>query len=179
MTRPHRPRDSARPLGRGMLIAGWILGLGLLSLLFTDLLEQQRNPNQNLNLSSTGSGVHEVSLQRNRFGHYLATGDINGEAVELLLDTGASDVSVPAGVAQRLGLRRGQPVRYSTANGTITAYLTRIPVLRLGTIELHDIRASINPQMDGETILLGMSFLRHLEFTQRGDTLIIRQYPQP
>jgi aspartyl protease family protein len=28
-------------------------------------------------------------------------------------------------------------------------------------------------------ILLGMSFLKHLEFTQRGDTLTLRQYPDP
>jgi len=31
--------------------------------------------------------------------------------------------------------------------------------------------------MEGETILLGVSVLKQLEFTQRGDTLIIRQYP--
>jgi aspartyl protease family protein len=161
-----------------MLITGWILGIGLLSLLFSGVLDHQRNPNQNLTMHVSGNGVREVVLQRNRGGHYLANGRINGQEVEFLLDTGASDVSVPQVVAQRLGLERGMPLTYSTANGNITAYLTRIPQLDLGGIELHDIRASINPYMDGETILLGMSFLKHLEFTQRGDTLIIRQYPQ-
>jgi aspartyl protease family protein len=28
-----------------------------------------------------------------------------------------------------------------------------------------------------EEVLLGMSFLRYIEFSQRGDTLILRQYP--
>lgn len=176
MTPPDHSSDNGRPIGRGMLIAGWVIGIGLLSLLFGNLLEQQRNPNQNLAMISEGATRH-VTLQRNRYGHYLATGSINGEEVEFLLDTGASDVSVPHSLARRLRLERGQPLRYSTANGNITAYLTRIPQLRLGSIELHDIRASINPHMDGETILLGMSFLKHLEFTQRGDTLIIRRYP--
>jgi aspartyl protease family protein len=32
--------------------------------------------------------------------------------------------------------------------------------------------------MDGNEVLLGMSFLKHLEFTQRGDTLILKQLPQ-
>ena len=172
------PTDSGRPLGRGMLIVGWIIGLSLLSLLFGDILDQQRNPNQNLTGTATENGLREVLLQRNRHGHYLATGMINGKAVEFMLDTGASDVSVPQPVAERLGLKRGQPLFYNTANGTITAYHTRLARLELGGIALQDVRASINPHMGGETILLGMSFLKHLEFTQRGDTLLLRQYPQ-
>lgn len=161
-----------------MLIAGWIVGLGLLSLLFGDILSQQRNPNQNLAGSTAENGTREVLLQRSRHGHYLATGTINGKEVEFMLDTGASDVSVPQPVAERLGLKQGRPLFYNTANGTITAYQTRLARLELGGIVLHDIRASINPHMQGETLLLGMSFLKHLEFTQRGDTLLLRQYPQ-
>lgn len=164
-------------LGRGMLIGGWVLGFLLLALLFHDLLEHQRNPNRTVNSNTAVNGVREVILQRNRSGHYLVTGRIDHQPVEFMLDTGASDVSVPEGVARRLGLQRGIPVTYSTANGTITAYLSRLPSLSLGDIELQDVQASINPHMEGDTILLGMSFLKYLEFTQRGDTLIIRQYP--
>lgn len=161
-----------------MLIAGWVVGLALLSLLFSGVLERQHNPNQQLNMRVGANGVREVVLQRNRDGHYVASGHINSGKVEFMLDTGASDVSIPGNIADSLGLKRGQPATYSTANGYITSYLTRIASLDLGGIELHDVRASINPHMDGDTILLGMSFLKHLEFTQRGDTLIIRQYPQ-
>lgn len=161
-----------------MLIAGWVLGLALLSFFFSDLLDKQSNPNQHLNAAVSTDGVKEVILQRNRGGHYLATGKINGQAVEFLLDTGASDVSVPQRLARQLGLRRGPAAVYGTANGSITSYLTQIASLNLGGIELHDVRASINPSAEGNTVLLGMSFLKHLEFTQRGDTLIIRQYPQ-
>ena len=32
--------------------------------------------------------------------------------------------------------------------------------------------------MEDNGILLGMSVLKRLEFTQRGDTLILRQYPE-
>jgi aspartyl protease family protein len=79
-------------------------------------------------------------------------------------------------MAEKLGLRRGPAQQYNTANGVITGYLTRLNSVRLGDIELHDIRASINPRDQGDELLLGMSFLRELEFTQRGDTLTIRQY---
>lgn len=160
-----------------MMIAGWIIGIALLSLLFNNVLEKQINPNQRVAARMNDSGVREVMLQRNRYGHYVANGKINGHTVEFLLDTGASDVSVPQSMAKRLGLKPGQPITYNTANGNITAYLTTIGDLRLGNIALQNIPASINPNKGDQTILLGMSFLKHLEFTQSGDTLIIRQYP--
>ena len=177
MSEPGSQPGGPSGLGRGMLILGWGLGLALLALLFSGVLEHQHNPNRQLHTVYSSDGAREVVLQRNRAGHYLANGIINGQDVEFLLDTGASDVSIPQQVATRLGLQAGQARVYRTANGQITAYDTRLPSLALGEIRLHDVRASINPHMDGETILLGMSFLRYLEFTQRGDSLIIRQYP--
>ena len=177
MSQQNSQRDTAHRTGKVMTIAGWIVGLALLTLLFNNLLEKQLNPNQRVAARMGDGGVREVVLQRNRYGHYVANGEINGHTVEFLLDTGATDVSIPQSLAGPLGLKRGQPITYNTANGSITAYLTRIQDLRLGNIALQDIPASINPYKGDETILLGMSFLKHLEFTQRGDTLIIRQYP--
>jgi aspartyl protease family protein len=46
----------------------------------------------------------------------------------------------------------------------------------IGDISLEGVRASINPNVRDMDILLGMSFLKNLEFTQRGNTLILRQY---
>jgi len=109
----------------------------------------------------------------------VASGSINNTPVVFLLDTGASDVSVPEKLAQAIGLKRGRPMIYQTANGTITVYATRLDKVDLGGIVLGQVRASINPNMQGNKVLLGMSFLKHLEFTQRGDTLILKQYPSP
>lgn len=159
-----------------MMIAAWVAGLGMLSLLFSNVLEKQRNPNRWVETVQSVDGIREIRLQRNRYGHYLASGSINGQPVEFMLDTGASDVSIPDSVASRVGLERGAPRYYNTANGTIKAYATVLESVGLGELELQRIRASINPHMEGETILLGMSVLKQLEFTQRGDTLIIRQY---
>jgi len=52
---------------------------------------------------------------------------------------------------------------------------------KLNNIEqsLGPMTASINPAMGQQEVLLGMSFLKHLEFTQRGNTLTLRQYAQP
>ena len=91
------------------------------------------------------------------------------------MDTGATSVSVPASVARPIGLKRGAPQRANTANGQITTYATRLDEVRLGDIRLDNVRADINPHMQGDEVLLGMSFLRKLEFTQRDRELTIRQ----
>ena len=57
----------------------------------------------------------------------------------------------------------------------ITTYSTRLDEVRLGNIELNNVRADINPHMRSDDVLLGMSFLRKLEFTQRDRELTIRQ----
>jgi len=168
--------NSPQRLGRGMIYAAWIFVLILLTLFFNYFLEQQQNPNQEVATQYNEDGSREVVLQRNRSGHYMATGTINGQPVLFLLDTGATMVSIPEVVADRLNLSRGAPLLASTANGTITTYSTILSSIALGEIELYNVRASINPHMEDEEILLGMTFLKQLEFTQRGDILTIRQY---
>jgi len=167
--------DSTRSIGISMVILAWVLLLGLLLWWFTDYEESRRNPNQQINTRYTANGVQEIVLKRNRYGHYVATGSINGKPVTFLLDTGASDVSIPDSLAKELGLKRGISQIYNTANGKITAYQTKLDRVNLGGIELQNIRASINPASQGNEVLLGMSFLKELEFTQRGDTLTLRR----
>lgn len=158
-----------------MTVLAWIVVLGLLAALFSGWMDKLNNPNQEVSTIMRADGVREVVLKQNRSGHYVASGAINGQPVTFLLDTGATSVSVPANVAERLGLERGVPLRANTANGVITTYATRLDRVRLGEIELNDVRADINPHMRSDDVLLGMSFLRQLEFTQRDRELTIRQ----
>ncbi len=116
-----------------------------------------------------------MQLAGNRQGHFVASGHINGRPVQFMLDTGATDVSVPADLAERLGLERGAPVTLSTANGRSEGYRTRIELLQLGDIVLRDVAALVAPGLDGDQVLLGMSALKKLEFTQRGGSMLLRQ----
>jgi len=168
------PDQTPQQFGRGMIIAAWVLLLVLLTWFFNDHLEGQRNPNQQL--ASVHDGAPEVRLERNRYGHYVATGALNGQPVEFMLDTGATDVSIPVAVADRLGLQRGQAVYYHTANGTVRAWQTTVDTVQLGPLRAGPVRASINPHDRGDGVLLGMSFLKQLDFSQQGNTLTLR-YP--
>lgn len=161
-----------------MIIAMWLVLFAVLAYLFNGILEDQHNPNQKIQTFSRSDGVKELNLLRNHYGHYVANGSINNHTVTFMLDTGASDVAIPETIATDIGLRKGRPLTYQTANGKITVYATILDEIALGDIRLHQVRATINPNVQGDEILLGMSFLKHIEFTQRGDTLTLRQYPE-
>jgi aspartyl protease family protein len=67
----------------------------------------------------------------------------------------------------------------STANGYVETRLTTIDELGLGPFIARQVQANLNPGMNhGDTILLGMNVLKRLEFTQSGDTLILRALPE-
>jgi len=162
-------------MGRGMMALACMLGIGMLTLFFSEVEEQQRNPNQRP-VTEMAATTRQVALERNRSGHYMVTGNINRQAAEFLLDTGATDVVVPADIASQLGLQRGRKARAMTANGPITVFETRISELSIGDITLFNVRASINPAMPPPQILLGMSALKQIEFVQRGDSLTLIQH---
>lgn len=165
--------DNTQGIGKGMLIIAFLLLLGLFTYFFQDALEEQYNPNQQID-SSVSSQHIEITLQRNRMGHYVTSGTINGVKTTFLLDTGATYVAIPEPLARQLKLKKGRRVTVSTANGSNIGYLTRLSEVTLGKIKLHDIKAIITPGLN--EILLGMSVLKQLEFTQRGERMTIRQY---
>ena len=167
------PESETSGMGKGMIFLSIIIFLGLMTVFFQTQIEQQKNPNQQVNSSQNAQGQTIVRLQRNRAGHYVANGSINGQAVTFLLDTGATDVAIPLQMQHQLNLQRGRQVKLSTANGLSTGYQTRIEQLKLGKITLQNIRAVLTPNLN--SILLGMSALKQLDFSQTNDQLIIKQ----
>lgn len=169
---------SSGTLHRFGTIAVWLALIAGLTFVFGWLLEKQHNPNQSNLIRIINDGSSEVVLVRNRGGHYVASGEINGNRVQFLVDTGATHISIPGAQAKKLGLKRGGTMLAQTANGTVKVYATRLDQVKLGNIVLENVPASINPAMHGPDILLGMSFLGHLEILQRANTLRLR-IPDP
>ncbi len=166
---------STSKLGTTFTWLGWIIGFFLLALLFDKLIDHQINPNQSLN-TVQNAGYSEISLLRNRQGHYLLNGSINDKTVTFLIDTGATTTSIPMHMADKLGLSQGRRFQVQTANGTSSAYSTDIERLTLGDMVFEQVRGSLNPGLQGEEILLGMNILKNLELIQRGDSLILRKF---
>ncbi len=160
--------------GRVMLIIAWAAALFLATRFFGEWEQRQENPNT-IVASEHGDGYVEVTLASNRDGHFVMTGQINTRPVQFMLDTGATNVAIPESVAQALRLERGERVQVSTANGRTDAFRTTLQRLQIGDIVLNNVRALVVPGLDGEQVLLGMSAVKQLEFTQRGGTLLLRQ----
>ncbi|WP_052075322.1 retropepsin-like aspartic protease family protein [Pseudomonas lutea] len=157
-----------------MMIIAWAAALFLATRFFGEWEQRQENPNTVV-ASEHGDGYVEVKLTSNRDGHFVMTGQINARPVQFMLDTGATNVAVPESVAQTLRLERGERVQVSTANGRTDAFRTTLHRLQIGDIVLNNVRALVVPGLDGEQVLLGMSAVKQLEFTQRGGTLLLRQ----
>lgn len=166
--------NGSRHPGLIMLGLAWLVGLGLAAFLFQDWLDQRQNPNtqpqgQYLN------GRAQVVLQPNHQHHYLTSAQINGQPVTLLVDTGASDVVIPAALAKGLNLPKLGSGYAVTANGRTRITLTRLDSLTIGPIRLKDVPASIAEGYQANEILFGMSALRQLDFRSEGGKLILEQ----
>lgn len=118
------------------------------------------------------NGQAMVMLQRDRSGHFLAEGEINGHAVLFLVDTGATDVAISEKTARAMGLEFGPRIAVMTAAGPSAAWRTRLDRVSLGSLALKNVRATITPGLGGEA-LLGMSFLQYFNLRQEGDRLIL------
>ncbi len=171
----NKSNNFATKIGKWMVVLSWIVALGLMTLLFSNALDNKRNPNQQVSTQVTSAGQKQVVLESSRHGHYVASGKINGQPVEFLVDTGASFVSVPEHIANKVGLEKGRALTASTANGNVIVYSTTLDRISVGDITLYNVKADINPHMDSEEILLGMSFLRNLSITHEAGNLTIRQ----
>ena len=155
----------------GRLFA-WIAIIGLMVGLtaFYHALTQDRGGI----VSSDGYGASaSVVLERERSGHYVAQGQINGHPVTFLVDTGATDVAISENMARAMGLEFGPRIRVMTAAGPVGAWVTRLDSVRLGSLERRNVRATITPGLQ-DAALLGMSFLKHFSLQQEGNRLLIK-----
>ncbi|SEL58775.1 retropepsin-like aspartic protease family protein [Halomonas daqiaonensis] len=163
---------ATRRAGLGMMLLFWVLFLGGGAWWFHGYLEAQRNPNAHLANVVVGEG-EPVVLERNRAGHFVATGRINDQPVEFLVDTGATYVAVPAEMAEQLGLESIGSAWFNTANGRVRGELTRLDEVSLGGFSAREVRGSISPGLSGETALLGMSFLGRFDIEIRDSRMVL------
>lgn len=153
-----------------MQVVGWLMAIAVVTWFFHDRLDRESNPNRVPTVTASG----DVVLKRDRAGHFTAGGTINGEPVQFMLDTGATQIAVPKPLADRLKLERGMPVDLLTAAGPARGYSTRLNSVTLASIEARDLGAVVAEGLSADFVLLGMNFLRRLEIVQRGDEMILR-----
>jgi aspartyl protease family protein len=123
-------------------------------------------------------GSREAVLTKSLGGHFQARVDIDGQMLNMMIDTGASTIALSYQDAERIGidmnsLRFIQPVR--TANGTAMAAPITLSDVSVGGIMRNNVKAGVLERGRLSESLLGMSYLGSLSsFQMSGDQLILR-----
>jgi aspartyl protease family protein len=127
--------------------------------------------------STSGAGTQSVVLRSSRDGHFITAGQINGQTVQFIVDTGASFITLGMSDAKRLSINYlgGQRVAMSTANGVVAAYHVKLDEVRVGTVTLNNVDGIVQPEASMPVVLLGMSFLNRMEMKRDGETMTLKK----
>ncbi len=176
------------------LAASWVIGFGLcglgfyfqkdLSALLSRSLEQQapavsRVSNVPPSRQNASSGGEVVELRAGRNGHFRARARINGQPIDVMVDTGATSVALSFRDAERAGIflkSSDFTNRVYTANGIARVAPVTLSQVEIGSVIVHNVRGVVTEPGRMRGTLLGMSFLSRLESTEiKKDRLILRQ----
>ena len=111
-----------------------------------------------------GPAVNTLVYPANEQGHVVIDAAVNGAPVRLLVDTGASLVTLTPADARTAGITSGELVfnnRVSTANGSARMAPVTLREIRIGQLSIYDVPAAVLENLN--ISLLGMSFLSRLQ----------------
>lgn len=123
-------------------------------------------------------GPETVTLYADGRGQFFATAIINNIPTKVLVDTGATDIAMNSVTAQRLGIPYktvGQPSYASTASGVTPMYALTLTKVKLGGIQLYNVKAGVIEGRFPTEVLLGMSFLNKVEMNRDGNKMELRK----
>lgn len=118
-----------------------------------------------------------IILRADHQGHFRGTVLINNVPMRFMIDTGATDTTIPARMAYASGLPIGNSFQSSTAGGKVLGQKTHIDSLKIGTAEIKNIDGNINPYLD--EVLIGMNTLKYFHITQSVNTLTLVAFTKP
>jgi aspartyl protease family protein len=150
----------------------WVFACCVIALLCTGIAklapELLRNrtatPGTSAPVTASGSPTNTLVYTANEQGHVILDAAVNGANVRLLVDTGASLVTLTRQDARAAGIAPSELVysqRVSTANGTVRMARLTLREIRIGQLSIYDVPAAVLENLD--ISLLGMSFLARLQ----------------
>ncbi len=126
----------------------------------------------------SGESGGSVVVMRDGDGHFVVRTGVDGVPMTMLVDTGASLVTLTPEDAARIGIDTATlhfGMQIQTANGMINAAPITIRRLSIGTIARTDVKALVAPPGALQESLLGMSFLNSLSgYAISGDRLVLK-----
>jgi aspartyl protease family protein len=117
--------------------------------------------------------TREVRIRKNNARQYITNAEINGHRLPVLVDTGANIIAMNSETARAMGIdyESGARGQVGTASGVVSAYSVTLTSVDVGGIEVRNVQASVLAGRFPETVLLGMSYLQHVQLTERDGIL--------
>lgn len=148
-----------------LIFVGFIAGFGL-----WDNLSRSLNPQQAIFENGT-----RIEIPASADGHFHLTLNINGQPIEFIVDTGATDMVLSTQDARRVGIDT-EALNYGglarTANGQVRTALVRLDQVELGGVTERGLTAVVNEgQLDAS--LLGMTYLNRWDSVEFGGNRMV------
>ena len=114
-----------------------------------------------------------VTITRDERLQYNTQVRINGRSMPALVDTGANLVALSSVHAKTLGIdyQTGLQSRVETASGMVNAWLITLRSVSVGGIRVDNVQATVVEGSFPTTILLGMSYLKHVDMKENNGVL--------
>lgn len=118
----------------------------------------------------------EVKIKRSADGHFRVRGAVNGVAVNFLVDTGATHVSISEEIATAAKLGQGRAVIMRTASGESKARVLTGTLVMAGHLKSPSTTVLVGlTDKDASFALLGQSFLSKMDILVKGDEMVLRK----
>lgn len=117
-----------------------------------------------------------VTVRRDSQLQYRTTAELNGVRMPVIVDTGANIVAMNAAHATSLGIdpEEGIAAQVQTAGAVLPARRVMLDSVRVGGIRVSAVAATVIDGSLPATVLLGMSFLQHVEMREVDGILTLR-----
>ena len=169
-----------RPFLIGLMIAGLIsAAVALISGLLWKSPGPATTERGGDDFALSKDAPRSVRLRKKPSGQFVARAEVNGEPVDVLIDTGASAVILRHADAEKAGIETATlnfATPIATANGPALAAAVHVRKIAIGAIVIDNVEALVAKPGSLNESLLGITFLRRLRsYELSGDFLTLRE----
>lgn len=168
----HNRQDKSAQFGGFFLVCSFLTFVVLITLVINNTLYKKKKP-----ILISDGAARTLVITRSADNHFHIDAKLNNITIELLIDTGASYLTIAQELANKLQLNVSGTITAETANGDIAGSIATIDNLNISGIILQDVKVMIVPNMPLDRGLLGINVLKHFNIVQNATemALILRE----
>lgn len=136
---------------------------------------QRLGVSQRINAQFSQPEKRQLSVSRDVQLQYRVNAEINGVRMPVIVDTGANIVALNSVHAAALGIapQAGTAMQVQTAGSLVAARRVTLDSVDVGGILVTSVDATVIEGKYPESVLLGMSYLKHVDLQESGGVMTL------